>query len=104
MFVASDHLIQGVRTALERAERWAPRGEENHMYLGSQDVFPIAIDMIGEGYIDANTVFDVGLISKQAAEVVGKLLAEEPVDPSYAVEGRVATAENIAELPDLWSR
>ena len=104
VFVASDHLIQGVRTALERADRWAPRGEANHMYLGSQDVFPIAIDMIGEGYIDANTVFDVGLISKQAAEVVGKLLAEEPVDPSYAVEGRVATAENIAELPDLWSR
>lgn len=104
VFVGSDHLIQGVRTALERADRWAPRGDDKHMYLGSQDVFPIAIDMIAEGYIDANTVFDIGVISKQAAEVVGKLIAGEAVEPSYAMEGRVATAENIADLPDLWSR
>jgi ribose transport system substrate-binding protein len=104
VFVASDHLIQGVRTALERADRWAPRGVEGHMYLGSQDIFPIAIDMIAEGYIDANTAFDIGVISKQAAEVVEALLAGEPVEASYAMEGRVATSENIADMPDLWSR
>jgi len=104
VFVASDHLIQGVRTALERAERWAPRGEEGHMYLGSQDIFPIAIDMIADGYIDANTAFDIGVISKQAAAVVEALLAGEEVEDSYAMEGRVATADNIADMPDLWSR
>lgn len=104
VFVASDHLIQGVRTALERADRWAPRGEEGHIYLGSQDVFPIAIDMIADGYIDANTVYDIGVISDQAAEVVRMLLEGETPEPSYAMEGRVATAANIAELPDLWSR
>ena len=58
--------------------------------------------MIADGYIDANTVFDIGVISKQAAEVVGKLIAGEAVEPSYAMEGRVATADNIADLTDLW--
>lgn len=104
VFVGSDHLIQGVRTALERAERWAPRGETGHMYLGSQDIFPIAIEMIQDGYIDANTAFDIGVISKQASAVVEALLAGEAVEKSYAMEGRVATAENIADMPDLWSR
>lgn len=104
VFVGSDHLIQGVRTALERADRWAPNGEEKHMYLGSQDVFPIAIDMIAEGYIDADTVFDVGVISKQAATVVEMLLAGQEVEAIYANEGRVATKANITDLPDLWSR
>jgi ABC-type sugar transport system substrate-binding protein len=104
VFVASDHLIQGVKTALERAGRWAPRGEAAHMYLGSQDVFPIAIQMIADGYIDANTVFDIGVISKQAATVVEALLTDQPVDPIYANEGRVATQANIADMPDLWSR
>lgn len=104
VFVGSDHLIQGVRTALERADRWAPRGDPKHMYLGSQDVFPIAIEMIEQGYIDANTAFDIGVISKQAAAVVEAILAGEAVEPSYAMKGRVATAENIAEMPDLWSR
>ena len=37
VFVGSDHLIQGVRTAMERADRWAPRGDAKHLYLGSQD-------------------------------------------------------------------
>jgi len=104
VFVGSDHLIQGVRTALERADRWAPRGDPKHMYLGSQDVFPIAIEMIEQGYIDANTAYDIGVISKQAAAVVEAILAGEAVEPSYAMKGRVATAENIADMPDLWSR
>jgi ABC-type sugar transport system substrate-binding protein len=104
VFVASDHLIQGVKTALERADRWAPRGDAKHMYLGSQDVFPIAIQMVADGYIDANTVFDIGVISKQAAAVVELLIAGQPVEPIYKLEGRVATRENIADLPDLWSR
>ena len=102
VFVGSDHLIQGVRTAMERADRWAPRGDAKHLYLGSQDVFPIARDMIADGYIDANTVFDIGVISKQVAEVVGKLINGQAVEPSYAMEGRVATADNIADLTDLW--
>lgn len=104
VFVASDHLIQGVKTALERADRWAPRGEEAHMYLGSQDVFPIAIQMIEDGYIDANTVFDIGVISKEARKTVEALLAEGEVEPIYANEGRVATRDNIAEMDALWSR
>ena len=104
VFVGSDHLIQGVRTALERADRWAPRGEEGHMYLGSQDVFPIAIGMIEEGYIDANTVFDIGVVSQQASDVVRALLEGGEVEPSYAVEGRVATRDNIGEIENLWSR
>lgn len=104
VFVASDHLIQGVRTALERADRWAPRGEDGHMYLGSQDIFPIAIEMIADGYIDANTAFDIGVISDQAAEVVRMLLEDETPEATYAMEGRVATADNIADMPALWSR
>ena len=104
VFVASDHLIQGVRTALERAGRWAPRGEEDHMYLGSQDVFPVAIPMIEEGYIDANTVFDIGVISKEARATVEALLAGEEVEPIYANEGRVATRDTIGEMDALWSR
>ena len=74
------------------------------MYLGSQDVFPIAIGMIEEGYIDANTVFDIGVVSKQASDVVRTLLEGGEVEPSYAVEGRVATHDNIDQIENLWSR
>jgi ribose transport system substrate-binding protein len=104
VFVASDHLIQGVSTALKRADRWAPRGDKKHMYLGSQDVFPVAISMLSEGYIDANTVYDLGMVSKKASDAVDDLLAGKKIDQEYLVKGRVATPENIATLPDLWSR
>jgi ribose transport system substrate-binding protein len=104
VFVASDHLIQGVSTALKRADRWAPHGEKKHIYLASQDVFPVAIGMLSGGYIDADTVYDLGMVSKKASDAVGDLLAGNKIDPEYLVKGRVATPENIATLPDLWSR
>ena len=104
VFVASDHLIQGVKTAMERADHWAPQGDKRHIYLGSQDVFPVAIAMIRDGYIDADTVYDVGQITKKAMDVVAAIVAGQHVDPTYMVPGRVATRENIDSLPDLWSR
>jgi ribose transport system substrate-binding protein len=104
VFVGGDHLIQGVSTALKRADRWAPHGDKKHIYLASQDVFPVAIGMISGGYIDADTVYDLGLTSKKAFDAVSDLLAGQKIDPEYLVKGRVATPENIATLPGLWSR
>ena len=101
MFVASDHYMAAVQTALEQAGRWVPRGEEGHIYIGSQDIFPEAIEMMQGGYIDCNTELAVFDVAKTAVEV-GVMLAEGKWD--FQFPGRVGTPENIDALEHLWGR
>lgn len=101
MFVASDHYIASIQTALEQADRWKPRGEEGHMYIGSQDIFTEAIEMMKDGYIDCNTELAVFDIAKQSIEVA-VMLANGKWD--FQFPGRVGTPDNIEDMPNLWSR
>lgn len=101
MFVASDHYMAAVQTALEQAGRWKPRGEEGHMYIGSQDIFTEAIEMMKNGYIDCNTELAVFSVADTAVEV-GAMLASGKWD--FQFPGRVGTPDNIESMDALWSR
>lgn len=107
MFVASDFAITSVQSALENAGRWAPVGDPNHFYLATQDLYPEALALMEEGYIDVTTTYDAYEHAREAVRVVIALAQGE--DPGCGedgclVAGRVATPETVGALESLWSR
>lgn len=107
MFLASDFPISAVRAALESLDRWAPQGEPNHVYIATQDLFPEAVSLMEQGYIDVGTTYDAFEHAKEAIRVVRALLNDE--DPNCGERGclkpgRVVTPTNIAQTDNLWSR
>jgi ABC-type sugar transport system substrate-binding protein len=107
LFVASDFALTAVQSALEGANKWAPRGQPSHMWFASQDMFPEAVKAMEAKYIDVGTVYDAFAHSKEAIRVAVRILGGKPVDCPNATclaKGRVATQENIATLENLWSR
>jgi ribose transport system substrate-binding protein len=101
MFVASDAYMASVQTALQQANRWAPRGQKNHMYIASQDIFTEAIKMLQDKYIDIDTEFAVFTVADRSVEV-GTMLVLKKWDFEYP--GRVGTPDNINSMDALWSR
>ena len=106
-FVASDFAITAVQSALEEVDRWAPAGEEGHFYLATQDLLPVAVPLMEQGYIDVATTYDA---YRHAQELVRVLLAiHAGEDPSCGEEGclakgRVVTPATLAEMENLWSK
>lgn len=107
MFLASDFPISAVRAALESLDKWAPQGEPNHIYIATQDLFPEAVTLMEQGYIDVGTTYDAFEHAKEAIRVVRALLNDEDPncgDRGCIKPGRVVTPQNIAQTDNLWSR
>ena len=107
MFLASDFAITSVQSALENAGRWAPTGDPNHMWLATQDLFPEALALMEQGYIDVTTTYDAFEHAKETVRVLVAIVSGQ--DPGCGsdgclVAGRVATQANVASLENLWSR
>ncbi|MDR1623725.1 MAG: sugar ABC transporter substrate-binding protein [Tannerellaceae bacterium] len=102
VFVSSDCMIPGVQTTLEDAGRWAPYGEPNHVYIASCDVFGVCLPLIEEGYIDADSLFDIVTQSKETVRVIKELAAGNKVEPIILVKGPVYTPENVND-PEMRS-
>ena len=82
-----------------------PRGEDKHIYVASQDVFPVGYQDIIAKLIDTNAVFDVGQMSVQSVEIAEKLMnGEELPERIYALQGRVATFDNVDGMDNLWGK
>ena len=104
--INSDCMLSGVITSLEAAGRWVPEGEENHMYIASCDVFPAAIPYIRDGYISADTLYDVVGMSKKAIEVAIELANGKEFSEDVMIQGPVYTPENVDDpelVEQLWS-
>ncbi len=103
---ASDYIWPGMQISMENADRWYPAGDERHMWVGSQDVYPVAIPLLEEGYMDFNTAFDIWAMSTKAAEVIydmtvgGMTFTAE----KFAVKGACISKENVDTQENLWSR
>lgn len=95
VFVSSDGMLPGVESALADAGRWAPYGEENHMYLATCDCFEIGMTLMEEGYVDADALFDIVNQCKKTIEVINTLAAGGTVEPQILVEAPVYTRENM---------
>jgi ribose transport system substrate-binding protein len=107
MFLASDFALTAVQSALEGANKWAPRGKPNHMWIATQDMFPEAVKAMQAKYLDVGTVYDAFAHSKEAIRVAVRILTGKSVDCPEAVclaKGRVASQENIDTMENLWSR
>ena len=107
LFVASDFALNSVRSALEAAGKWAPTGEEGHMWVAAQDVNPQGLTAMEGGYIDVATTYDAFSHSQELVRVVAAIAKGE--DPGCGpdgclVAGRVATPDNVATMENLWSR
>ncbi len=100
--IASDVMMSGVQQVLQDAGKWQPHGDPNHMYLSSVDVFPIGLELLRSGHLDADTLFDVKGMCQKAVELMPKLAAGETFAEDILIQGPVYTPENVDE-PDLQS-
>jgi len=105
MFVASDFLWPSVKTAMQSQDVLYPRGEDGHIYVASQDVFPVGYQDILTQLIDTDAVFDVGQMSVRTVEIAEQLMnGEELSERIFALQGRVATFDNVADMENLWGK
>ncbi len=107
LFLASDFAFSAVQSALEGADRWAPRGATNHVWIATQDVFPEAVVAMQNGYVDVGTTYDAFAHASEAIRVAIKIVKGEEPDcgpDGCLAKGRLATQENIDTLENLWSR
>lgn len=107
MFLASDFALPAVQSGLEGAKKWAKRGEPNHIWIATQDVFPEAVKAMQEGYLDVGTTYDAYAHAQEAIKAAIKIAKGEPTgcpDDICLAKGRLATQENINTLENLWSR
>lgn len=103
VFVASDMLMPAVQSALERVNKWAPYGEANHMYIGTQDVAPNGAAMLEQGYNDVSTAFDIDAMTVALTEALTKISNGEDLGgENILVKGKVCTPNNLEECQNVW--
>jgi ABC-type sugar transport system substrate-binding protein len=104
LLLSSDFMIDEIKNILQAKNRWAPYGERNHMYIGSQDAFSHAIPLIKAGYIDVATAFDIWPMSTTLVQVINTLSSKiELRQDVFLIPGRIVTRNNISGMEDLWS-
>ena len=105
VLIASDFIITSVQSVLESAGKWIPNGEEGHIWVGSQDVYPVGLQFIRDGYIDYDGAYDLKAMAEALAPVAyGMLKGEAPENASTAVVGAVIDQSNVDTTEGLWSR
>jgi ABC-type sugar transport system substrate-binding protein len=107
MFLASDFALPAVQSALESVGKWAKRGDPNHVWIASQDVFPEAVKAMQDGYVDLGTSYDAYAHAKEAirqAVLIAKGEKPDCPDGNCLVKGRLVTQENVNTIQNLWSR
>lgn len=106
IYAPSDSQLSGVQTALERAGKWFPRGEEGHVYLAGTDVFPEGYKLMALGYEEASTENPVWPNAVKTAECIIKLMEGEELenDGFFQVEGRVYDQDNFWKFDYTWAK
>jgi ABC-type sugar transport system substrate-binding protein len=105
VLIASDFIITSVQSVLENSNKWIPNGKEGHIWVGSQDVFPVGLQFIRDGYIDQDGAYDLAAMAKAFAPVALDLIeGKAPANGKITVTGTVVNKANVDTLPDLWAR
>jgi ABC-type sugar transport system substrate-binding protein len=106
IYTPSDSQLSGVRTALERADRWYPRGHPKHVYLAGTDVFPDGYKYIAQKYEEASEENPVWPCSVKAAEVIVDLMkgVKLPNGGFFKVRGRVYDQDNYWKMDYTWAK
>ena len=107
VYAQSDFAFPSIQAALELADRWAPTGEESHMWLATSDLLSSAIEPMEQGYIDVSTTWDALSHARETVRVAISLVnGEDPGcgEAGCLAQGRVVTPGTIADTENLWSR
>ena len=105
VLIASDFIITAVQSVLEKNEKWIANGQEGHVWVGSQDVFPTGLQFIRDGYIDFDTAYDLWAIAQNFAPMAYDLVEGKELETTKIYEaGRVVSKENVDTLENLWAR
>ena len=97
VYVATDGMLSVVQSSLEDIGKWAPHGDENHMYIASCDVFEEGYNGVAEGYVDSDTLMDIVGMIKCTYQSAFALINGESPDPQPILKGAVYTAENYED-------
>lgn len=104
MFVASDYTFKSVEQALEAAGKLIPTGEEGHIWIAAQDLNPQGYTAMENGYIDVATTYDAYFHSVEFVNAMLRVAQGEELGvQKILVPGRVATQENLKDLPNMWA-
>lgn len=104
VLIASDFIITSVQSVLEANKAWIPNGQKGHVWIGSQDVFPVGLEYLRNGYMDYDTAYDLNSMSKEVSKAIFQI-----VDGKYSgkkeitVGGTVVSKSNVDTL-DLWAK
>ena len=106
VLIASDFIITAVQSVLENADRWIPAGQPGHIWVASQDVFPVGLQFIRDGYIDFDGAYDLAAMAVEFAPVALDLIMGKgaPANPKVIVTGVVIDQKNVDTVENLWSR
>ena len=107
VYAQSDFAFPSIQAALELADRWAPTGDDNHMWLATSDLLSSAIEPMEQGYIDVSTTWDALSQARETVRVAIALVnGDDPGcgDTGCLAQGRVVTPGTIGETENLWSR
>jgi ribose transport system substrate-binding protein len=104
MFVASDFTFKSVEQALKAAGKLIPAGEPGHIWIAAQDLNPQGYTAMKEGYIDVATTYDAYFHSVEFVNAVLRVAAGEELGVAkMLVPGRVATADILDSMPNMWA-
>jgi ABC-type sugar transport system substrate-binding protein len=104
VLIASDFIITSVQSVLEKAGKWIPAGKEGHIWIGSQDVFPISIKFIQDGFIDFDTAYDLEAMAANFAPMAYDILeGKTPAQRKVTVSGKVISKTNVG-TETLWAK
>ena len=103
LYVPSDSQYSGYSTALSRANKWFPRGEEGHVYIAGTDVFPDGYVAIATGYQETSTENPVWLNAVKAAECAIALVNGEDLGGEvFKIKGDTVDPTNYWQIDYLW--
>lgn len=103
VLIASDFIVTSVQTVLEANDAWHANGEDGHVWICSQDGFPVGCEFMLDGYIDYSGMYNIEAMCGDFADAIFDI-----IEGTYTGEAQlysdpmIVSAEEIADMPDLW--
>lgn len=96
VLIASDFIITSVQTVLEMNDAWYPAGEEDHVWVCSQDGFPTGVKFMKEGYMDYSGMYSIDAMCGDFADAVYDL-----INGTYEGETKLYSDPLIVDAADV---
>lgn len=98
VLIASDFIVTAVQTVLESNDAWYPQGEEDHVWICSQDGYPTGVKFMQDGYMDMSGMYNVDGMCENFANSVYDL-----IEGTYEGEQKLYTEPMVVDAADMES-